>query len=315
MPVLTLRCHLLVLLFLVATTAGAEPLRFFAIGDLPYAGGEVDGLRQLLADAAAERSTFIVHVGDIKGGSQPCTDARIRSVADLFRALPVPVLYTPGDNEWTDCHRAGAGRHDPLERLATLRRVFYADPAVLHNAALNLVHPDAAYPELVYFFEHRVLFVLLHVVGSNNNYRPGDAGAMAEFQVRSAANRLLLERAVKAAKEGEARAMVLIFHANPLFDETGARRGFVPLKQDLRRLLAAYPGPVLLIHGDTHRFRFDRPLTEPDSGRAIARLQRLEVPGSPLVAGVRVRIDPDAAKPFDVKVVYPSGFDAMRSDL
>ena len=314
MPALPLRRLLLVLLFVVAATADAQPLRFFAVGDLPYAAGEVDDLRRLLADASAQPLSFILHVGDIKAGNQPCTDARIRVVADLFRALPVPVLYAPGDNEWTDCHRAGAGRHDPLERLSALRRVFYADPAVLHNAALNLVHPDAAYPELAYFSDDRVLFVLLHVVGSNNNHRPGDAGAMAEFRARSAANRLLLDRAVKAAKDNEARAMVVIFHANPLFDETGARSGFVPLKQDLRRLLAAYPGPVLLIHGDTHRFRFDRPLQDPDSGGAIARVQRLEVPGSPLVAGVRVRIDPDAAEPFDAKVVFPSAFDALYSD-
>jgi hypothetical protein len=43
-----------------------------------------------------------------------------------FNALPHPLIYTPGDNEWTDCHegRNVAGL-DPLERLAKLRTVFF----------------------------------------------------------------------------------------------------------------------------------------------------------------------------------------------
>src|SRR5690606_35598316 len=36
------------------------------------------------------------------------------------------LVYTPGDNEWTDCHRSRAGGFDPLERLAALRSLFFA---------------------------------------------------------------------------------------------------------------------------------------------------------------------------------------------
>ena len=35
------------------------------------------------------------------------------------------MIYVPGDNEWTDCHRANNGGYDPLERLAFLRAMFY----------------------------------------------------------------------------------------------------------------------------------------------------------------------------------------------
>ena len=296
---------LLGLMLLVATVAQAQPLRFFAIGDVPYDDGEVVYLRVLLADASAQNPPFILHVGDIKGGSQPCSDARIEGVADLFRAQSAPVIYTPGDNDWTDCHRRRAGARDPLERLAALRRIIFADPTVLHTSALRPVVPDPAYPENLYFGHDGVLFVLMHVVGSNNNYKAKDDAAMAEFKARAAANRALLEGASKAANAMQAGALVLAFHANPLFEDRRKRRGFVPVKQDLRQLLTDYAGPVLLIHGDTHRFRIDQPLADADGNR-IERFSRLEVPGSPTVAGVWVTVDAQATPVFDVQVVYPN---------
>ena len=59
------------------------------------------------------------------------TGTPARHAADLFRSLPVPVLYTPGDNEWTDCHRRRAGGFDPRERLTRLRQMFYDESSVL----------------------------------------------------------------------------------------------------------------------------------------------------------------------------------------
>lgn len=297
----------------LALAVPAQPLRFLALGDVPYSDGEMVYLRTLLDDAVDQDPPFVLHVGDIKGGSQPCGDARIQAVADLFRAQPVPMLYTPGDNEWTDCHRQPAGGRDPLERLAVLRDIVFADAAVLHDAALQPVVPDPAYPENRYFAYGGVLFALVHVVGSNNNFKPANGAAMAEFQARAAANRALLEQAAAAANAMQARAFVLAFHANPLFEERGARRGFVPVKQDLRQLLAVYSGPVLLIHGDTHGFRFDHPLVGAD-GTPIARFSRLEVPGSPAVAAVWVSVDTEAAPAFDVQVIYPSAFRHLSAE-
>ncbi|MGB5831286.1 MAG: metallophosphoesterase [Thiohalocapsa sp.] len=287
-----------------------QPLRFLALGDIPYSGGEMDFLRTLLRETMAQRPPFIIHVGDIKAGNQPCSDARIQSVADLFREQPAPLFYTPGDNEWTDCHRQRAGSHDPLERLGALRRIMFSDPSVLHTEALQPVVPDPAYPENLYFHRDGALIALVHVVGSNNNFRPNDSLPMAEYRVRAAANRALLKQAAQAANRLGASAFVIALHANPLFEEQGARRGFVPLKEDLRRLLASYPGPVLLIHGDTHRFRFDQPLTDAD-GNPIERFSRLEVPGSPSVAGVWVTVDTAAVPAFAVEVVYPNTYGSL----
>jgi hypothetical protein len=299
-------------LLLWSSVLASEPLRIFAVGDVPYSRAEADLLDRLLRDVAAAGPSLLLHVGDIKGGGQPCTDEGLRAVAALFRRQAAPVLYTPGDNEWTDCHRASAGGHDPVHRLAALRRVFFADPGVLHLGRLSVRVPDRRYPENLYFVRDDVLFALVHVVGSDNGLRPDDAAAVAEHRERSAANRQLLRRAARLAEERDVGAIVLAFHANPRFDDRRSP-GFAPFKRDLRELLQAFGGPVLLIHGDTHQYRFDRPVKD-DTGRTISRVQRLEVPGSPRVAGVWVTIDPQARPVFDAQPAFPDALDQWRAE-
>ncbi len=50
-----------------------------------------------------------LHLGDIKSGSTTCTDARFAAALATFESFKDPVVYTPGDNEWTDCHRVNNG--------------------------------------------------------------------------------------------------------------------------------------------------------------------------------------------------------------
>lgn len=294
--------------------AETEPLRFLAVGDAPYADAEYRPFERLLQTAAAQRPAFIAHVGDIKGGGQPCTEARNQRVAKLFEQQPVPMLYTPGDNEWTDCHRRSAGALDPIERLAALRERFFADPEVLHNEVLDLQVPNAAFPENAYTLKDGVMIVLMHVVGSANNRRPQHASAMKEWQERSRANRGLLDAATTAAKALDARAMVLLIHANPLFERPSPAPGFAPFFADLDRLLASYSGPVLIVHGDTHRFQFNQPLIRAGSSlQGAERLWRLEVPGSPFLGAVWVSVTNDSTEPFGISVVYPPAAEAFGS--
>ncbi|MCG6895494.1 MAG: metallophosphoesterase [Thiocapsa sp.] len=303
------------LILLPVLPVWGAPLRFFALGDVPYSAAEMDQLRDLFDSAVAEGTPFLIHVGDIKAGSSPCTETNLREIADLFRSQPVPVVYTPGDNEWTDCHREGAGAKDPRARLGRVREVFYADPGVLRLDRLDAVGAEGAdgrnYPENVTFMCEGVLFVVVHAVGSNNGLDSRDRSAMAEFEARDAANVRLLRRAAELARKREARALVIVFHANPLFERTPASGGFAGLHAALRGLLSTYPGPVLAIHGDTHRFKHDRPLIDPQTGEPFARFVRVEVPGSPRVGGVWVEIDPLAEEPFRITEVYPVSRDRV----
>jgi hypothetical protein len=296
---------------LAMTAVAAEPLRFFAIGDLPYRQAEVEPLGRLLASAISEQPPFIVHVGDIKAGSAPCTDANLHEIAALFREQPVPVVYTPGDNEWTDCHREAAGGLDPLVRLDRVRQVFFRDPQVLRLAQLGATQQGPTYPENFYFLRAGVLLVALHVVGSNNGYDRERPASVAEFEAREAANRALLKRALGIAEGQGARALVILVQANPLFERGRGPRGFRGFKDDLIALMGRFPGPVLLLHGDTHRFQHDRPLIDPTTGSPFERLVRVEVPGSPTVGGVWITVDLEAPEPFAADPVYAVSLDSL----
>lgn len=71
---------------------------------------------QLQIDAA--RPAFVVHDGDVESGSSLCDDETFVLRKECFDAFAHPFVFVPGDNEWTDCHRANNGGYDPLERLA-----------------------------------------------------------------------------------------------------------------------------------------------------------------------------------------------------
>ena len=70
---------------------------------LPYARA-----RERLQGIRA-RADLVVHVGDIHSGKQFCTESYDRTIFGLWTAYKNPVIYTPGDNEWTDCNKAGEG--------------------------------------------------------------------------------------------------------------------------------------------------------------------------------------------------------------
>ena len=291
--------------------APVAPLRFFAVGDLPYHRAEEAPLHTLLAGAASEKPPFIVHVGDIKSGGGPCTDEQLRGIAAIFQSLPVPVAYTPGDNEWTDCHRPGAGGLDPRDRLARLRAIFYADPVVLKLAALGVIQADPSYPEIYGFVAGEVLFVALHIVGSENGLDAPYVGARAEFEDRDAINQAFLNRMLDSPAGRNARALVLLTQADPLFESGKGPEGFQGFKQQLVATMSRFPGPVLLIHGDTHHFQHNHPLLDPTRGVPFERFTRVEVPASPLVGGVWITVDPNAAEPFAAKPVYAVSLETL----
>lgn len=74
-------------------------------GDLPYSAAQEVGVAALIDDMNAQRLAFTVHDGDLKAGSSECTDAVYTKALDYFNALKAPAMFTPGDNDWTDCDR------------------------------------------------------------------------------------------------------------------------------------------------------------------------------------------------------------------
>jgi len=48
---------------------------------------------------------------------QHCAVMKHLSAQELFETFEAPLIFVPGDNEWTDCHRQNNGSYDPIERL------------------------------------------------------------------------------------------------------------------------------------------------------------------------------------------------------
>src|SRR5919108_2277392 len=179
---------------------------FALIGDMPYGAEGERTFPNVLADINADRTlAFVAHDGDIKNGSSLCSNEMFANRLELFNAFVHPLIYIPGDNEWTDCHRANNGAYDPLERLAYLRQIFFPSDESLGVRTLTLDRQSsdpqyAAYRENVRWAVKNVMFAGLHVVGSNNN-RGRTPAADAEYAERNAATIAWLRSTFAVARE------------------------------------------------------------------------------------------------------------------
>jgi hypothetical protein len=220
-----------------------------------------------------------------------------------------PTLYTPGDNEWTDCHRASAGGFDPQERLNYIRSLYFADPSLSFGSKPETIAHQASdgYPENARILYQDVLFVTAHVVGSNNNLEARDLGATKEFFERDFANIEWLRSSFDVATKNSAEAMVVAIHANMFEFGFGPswnaetwfpHSGFVNFGTVLREEAAAFERPVLLVYGDSHVFRQSRPFPT-----LAPNIMALEVPGAVQMHAVEVGVDIDLPGVFTVNLL------------
>ena len=298
----------LALLFALPALA-AERFTFAAIGDMPYErddGRMVDPeaprnreFAGLIGRINGARPAFTVHVGDIKAGSTVCTDAHLAFIKGLFDRFEAPLVFTPGDNEWTDCHRRGG---DPLERLARLRQVFHGQPQSL-GARPMPVATQAGFPENGQWSRDGVLFATLNVPGSDNNRR-----MPAEYQARNAAVLAWLHGTFHRARLEGAKGVALFMQANPGWfctrPECEAKsgdgtEGYRDLVAALDAEVAGFGRPVLMVHGDTHVFSVDKPLMR--GKERVLNFTRLEVFGEDDTHAVLVGVDPDDPELFSFK--------------
>ncbi|HEX8630437.1 MAG TPA: hypothetical protein VF755_19935, partial [Catenuloplanes sp.] len=266
------------------------------IGDTPYGDAQRAVFPGLVGHINADPAVrFVLHAGDVKSGSTTCDDARFADLAGLFDTFADPFVLTPGDNEWTDCHRTAAGGYLPTERLAAVRRVFYPRPGRTTGGRAMPVLTQALdpryrpYRENVMFLRSRVVFSTVHVVGSENGVdpwaqlpggdRPGER--LAEVTARTGAALAWIDATFAAARAGRAAAVLLMMQAEPT-----ATPGFAEIRAKIVSQARAFGRPVLLVHGDEHVY-------EVEAGYAgVANLTRLETFGDTAAHWLRVTADP-----------------------
>jgi hypothetical protein len=267
-----------------AASAHGAQFSFGAFGDIPYTRDEEPQLVSLIAEMNHQPLAFALHVGDFKDAASECSDALYAQRLESFGLSHHPFFYTPGDNEWVDCRRARWAPHEPLERLAKLRTLFFAGDSSLGQRPLRTESQRAAgYPENMRWSVESVVFATVNIPGPNNYRQSSESGP------RTRAVLAWIREAFALARTRGAPAVVIATQAD-LWTGHAAYSEFL---ETIAAEARAYRGEVLVVHGDTHWFRFDQPLVDPRSGRRVANVTRLEVPGSPFVNWVYVTVSID----------------------
>ena len=279
----------------------ANTFAFGVVGDAPYQRSEMPAFRRVLDDVNKSNVEWLIHVGDIQW--YPCTDSAYKEKLDTMNTVDRAVIYTPGDNEWTDCHTYKEGRYPPLDRLASLRRIFFSHPTSSlgrHPIALESQAQDPAFaefPENARWIRGGFVFTTVHIVGSGNAsmpFRGRTAANDAEVVRRERAAIAWIDSAFSKARAMSAKGVVIAMHGDMYFEnppgETGPKRPYANLVGRLRTHTGAFVGQVLVIHGDSHFQRVDHPLSD-TAGRVYPNFTRLETFGAPEIGWVRVVVD------------------------
>jgi hypothetical protein len=303
---------------------GPERYTIGLFGDMPYGALGRSQYPNLLADINQSHVAFSVFDGDLQaGGDGPCNDSLYTTSLANFNKLQRPLIWVPGDNDWTDCWgRYGAAQapyHDPIERLNFERKLFDSTSQSLGQRTLTLTRESseggqyAIYSENVRWVYGPVVYVGLDVQGSNDNYpypeTDAESGAVvtrgdAEIQrerneeiARKAADLHWLDESYAYAKQIGAKGILIDWQADPNFNNEQHLSNphdwdaFPDYVNALRTETMSFPGQVVLVHGDSHYFKMDKPINLP-SGGVLANFTRVETFGARQTHWVSATIDP-----------------------
>jgi hypothetical protein len=278
-----------------ATASAGNPntLTLAVYGDSPYFEAGFAPNAEYLATPAfidtinADRSVQdVIHVGDIHSGSEACTAAYDHAIFDLWQPFERPLIYTPGDNEWSDCTKTkelngkdvfGNGpdlNGDPLQHLALVRSIFFANPGwTLGQHPMQVETQGAQYVENVMWEQSKTLFVTVNIPGGSNNDidhwngpARNDTAEAAERAARTEADVGWLDAAFAKAEADNAHSVVIVGQADmwDTSDTPDHQTNYEPIIQAMADRATAYGKPVLYFNGDSHVYRSDDPL-EPGS--------------------------------------------------
>lgn len=273
----------------------------------------------------------VVHVGDIHSGQETCREDYDRDVLGLWQGYEDPLIYTPGDNEWSDCSKlpGQAPATNPFTNLQLVRSIFFAHPGrTLGQNPLKVTSQadvagrgngddgETAFVENVEFVKGGTLFVTANIPGGSNNdadpWAPSvvdDDGTqqLIERRQRTAADLDWLDRAFTIAGRESDIKQVVIFEQADMWDTADAASpahlaNYEPFVKSIADHTDALGKPVLLVNGDTHTYRSDNPYAGAQTaplhpGYDVPNLHRLVVQGSaPGMEWLKLDIDSGADK-------------------
>ena len=286
---------------------GQSAFEFALVGDNPYSSATYDKYLRLIEDVNAEADIeWVVHLGDVNGGGQPCSDEELQSRFELNQRFDAAYVITPGDNDWLDCKRIGAGGFNEYERLDKFREIFFSTPGFSTGGEPMAITQQSAtddFPEFVensMWEKNSIVFAAVHVLALTE-----PATDPRQFQRRNMAATAWIESTFQRAKKIDAKGVFLAMQADPwiVFGLPNLARRVCETCLDprptlewlypvLREQSLAFGKPVVLAVGDTHIFRVDKPLYS-EQNQLIQNFTRVEVFGNPLVHWVNVLVEPE----------------------
>jgi len=307
-----IKSFLFALLVASTSTVFAQPFKFVALGDMPYnIPDDYVRYEKLISEINKLNPSFTIFIGDTKSGSSPCSNKYNLIVKKYFDQYSAPVIYSIGDNEWTDCHRPLAGSYDPIERLQSVRKVFFDSEMSLGKKRLKLMRQADLDPKHNQYVENSIwvknnfLFVNLHIPGSNNNFER-DEIAKQEYYARNQANLSWIERAFNLAKQKQYAGIIFSYQADMFYSPSQGielASGYRDTLRTLSMYAQEFKKPILLIHGDSHRLIIDQPLKTVDQKYTLENVLRLQVMGAEQVQAVEIQVSPTALQPFSFKPI------------
>jgi hypothetical protein len=220
------------------TTAPAAPFRIALIGDTGYTAAQDELLLKTRTAISSRAYAFVVHDGDVQGPQEPCGDERLRYVHEVFEGFSVPLVYTPGDNEWAGCP-------DPAARLAAIRKRFFSTNQSLGQRRLPLTRQAAPFVENARWTAGNVVFATLNV--------PGPGGKSSGASGLSAANIAWLNEAFDTAAAQKSPGVMIIWQDDPFDGDAD-----LDLQNVLLERARAFGRPVALVHGHSHFYRLGK---------------------------------------------------------
>jgi len=257
----------------VPAAQAAGSFKIGLIGDTGYSASQDADLLAVRASMAGSSLAFEAHDGDIQKEGSACTDSRLQSVRDVFNGFSAPFVYTPGDNEWANCP-------SPSTRLAAIRRTFFSSSQTLGKSKMS-VSRQSGTPENARWSRSGVYFATLNVPGPSGSGGPTSADVS------------WLNKTFDAAEAAGAVGVMIIQQDNPFSGGTPSA-----LLSALKSRTIKFKKPVVIVHGDTHTHRVDKPWSDVPN---FTRVETFAESGSR--KWVKATVDPASAGVFSFSSV------------
>ena len=287
------------------------------------------GFFRLRTAIDATNPEFVVHVGDAMRGNIECPDKAIGVFLEALSQHSSPLIYTPGDNDWSECisakwkpniinrikRRYVMWRYkdvfrDPIydsrRALRTIRQLAFPPSVSLGKRTIPLSRQNElasfkAFPENAHWVRHGILAATFHIIGGANNYQRD----RAEFERRNMANLSWLDTVFGLAAQEKIVGIILFAQEAPFgyrqanHEQLGP--GYNSFNKELTRQVRELQKPIIFIHGSGASLRVDNPLFD-DMG-LIKNFTRVRVFDQDDERAVLIKVRKNLKALFEISVI------------